>query len=343
MGEKMSVNSFNTFDTVKEIMLGDVDHSVINFCDEDQRIRLTHIFNKTKKELDDIQKNLESRGIKVYRPAQINNVEVRTPYWTSAGTKIPLTPRDIFLVMGNDIIETAGWQKERVFETYYWREVMLEKLKNNTRWFNMPLPRHDYENIEIDYDDLVVEQDPVLDGASILRYGKDIFISGSSSHNELGKQWLQAMYPDYRYHQLDRNIYKGHLDSHLTILRPGLLLTHHKKENVPEYFKNWDIIYVNPKYDRSISQSQTLIDEKIQDDDFANTVLAVNALSLDPNTVMMYSHYKNNQYLIDQFNKYHIEIIFVDLTYSHFFNQGMTCLTNELVRDTNGCIDYLKL
>ena len=337
----MTINCFNTFDTVKEIMLGDVDHNVLDFCDAAQRLRLNHIFNKTKKELDQIQKIFESRDIKVHRPVSINNTEVCTPYWNSMGTKIPLTPRDIFLVMGNDIVETASWQKERMFETYYWRDLLIKQLQSGNRWHNMPLPRHDYKNIAVDFDDLVVEQDPILDSAAILKYGKDIFISGAGSHNELGRQWLQAMYPGFRYHQLDKNVFKGHLDSHLAILRPGLLLTYHKKENLPEYFKNWDIIYVNPEYDKSLSLSQTLVDDKIQDDDFANTVLAVNTLSLDTNTVMMYGHYKNNQYLLNQFNKYQIEIIFVDLTYSHFFNQGMTCLTNELDRTTNGCIDYL--
>ena len=337
----MTINSFNTFDNIKEIMLGDVDHTVIDFCDADQRLRLNHIFNKTKKELNQIQKILESRDIKVHRPVTIGKTQVRTPYWSSMGTKIPLTPRDVFLIMGNDIVESAHWQKERMFETYHWRDLFISKLESGARWHNMPLPRHDYASLEVEFDDIVVEQDPILDGAAILRYGKDIFISGDGSHNELGRKWLQAMFPDRRYHQLDKNVFNGHLDSHLTILRPGLLLTYHIKENLPEYFKNWDIIHVNPEHDKSLSLPQTLVDYKIQDDDFANTVLAVNTLSLGPNTVMMYSHYKNNQYLLDQFNKHQIEIIFVDFTYSHFFNQGMTCLTNELNRDTDGCIDYL--
>ena len=27
------INSYNTFDPIKELILGDVDHSVIKFCD----------------------------------------------------------------------------------------------------------------------------------------------------------------------------------------------------------------------------------------------------------------------------------------------------------------------
>jgi glycine amidinotransferase len=334
------INCYNTFDKINEIMLGDVDYGVIKFCDESYAEKLTHIFNKTKKELNQLQSLLESKGIKVYRPNLIKNSLIQTPYWTSSGIKIPLTPRDIFLIIGNNIIEIASWQKERMFETYYWREVLLDLQKKGNRWFSMPLPRHDYLDLKFKIDDDIPNQDPILDNPSILQFGKDIFVSGGHSHNQLGLTWLKNMFPEYRYHQLDKNIYKGHLDSHLTILRPGLLMTYHGRNDLPEFFKNWDIIYVDPSDDKKISNNQKLIDEKIQDDDFANTVLAVNLLSLDQNTILTYDHYKNNKYLMNQFDKHQIEVLFFDFTYSHFFNQGVTCLTRDLYRETPECIDY---
>ena len=334
------INCYNTFDSIKEILLGDVDHSVLEFCEPNQLDKLKYIFDKTKKELNNFQELLESRNIKVYRPDTINNVEVQTPYWKSRGLKIPLTPRDNFLILGNNIIETASWQKERTFESFYWRNTFLQFLEQGARWYSMPMPRHDYTSLEFDFDDDIPNQDPLLDNPSLLQYGKDIFISGGNSHNQLGLTWLKNMFPDYRYHHLDKRIFKGHLDSHLSILRPGLLLTYHSREDLPEFFKTWDIIHVNPNDDQKISKQQKLVDDKIQDDDFANTVLAVNALSLDPNTVVMYDFYQSNDYLMKQFDKHNIEVIFTKLTYSHFFNQGVTCITRDLYRDTGECIDY---
>lgn len=117
-------------------------------------------------------------------------------------------------------------------------------------------------------------------------------------------------------------------------------MTYHKRDELPEYFKDWEVIHVDPKHDQSISNKQELVDSKIQDDDFANTVLAVNCLSLSPNKVMMFDHYKDNNYLLDQFAKHKIEIVFVPFTYSHFFNQGMTCISFDLVRETKELEDY---
>ena len=339
-GEELMINCYNSFDPLKEVIIGKVDHSVINLCDSSQEKRLNYIFDKTEKELDNIQKVLENLKITVHRPNLINNVKIKTPFWNGSGIKIPLTPRDVFLVMGDTVVECSSWDSSCLFQTYYYRNALLNCLNRGAKWMQMPLPRHDYDGLELAYDDEVINQDPVLDGAAVIRYGKDIFFSGAGSHNELGEQWLMHNFPNYRYHKLDKKIFKGHLDSHLTILRPGLLLTYHKKDNLPNFFKNWDIIHVNPEHDQSISHKQTLIDDKIQDADFANTVLAVNCLSINPNTVMMFDHYKENIYLLEQFKKFKIDIIFVPFTYSHFFNQGMTCISFDLVRETNGCIDY---
>ena len=339
-GTNKMINCYNSFDNLKEVIIGSVDPAVIKLCDNSQEKRLNYIFDKTAKELNGIQKTLEQHGVKVHRPNLIKNTDVKTPFWKGSGIKIPLTPRDVFLIMGNTVIECSSWDSSCLFQPYYFRNILLDCMNRKAKWVQMPMPRHDYEGYQLSYDEEVINQDPVLDGAAVMRYGKDIFFSGAGSHNELGEKWLMNLFPDYTYHKLDPKVFKGHLDSHLTILRPGLLLTYHKREELPEYFTNWEVIHVDPTHDKSISDKQTLIDNKIQDDDFANTVLAVNCLSLSPNKVMMFDHYKENKYLLDQFAKHKIEIVFVPFTYSHFFNQGMTCISFDLVRETNGVIDY---
>ena len=143
---------------------------------------------------------MEQRGIKVYRPGECKNIEVNTPYFTSKGMGMPLTPRDNILIMGDTLIETSSWRKERIFESYYYREVFLELQAKGAKWITMPLPRHDYESSWP-----VVNQDPIIDGAAVLRVGKDIFVSNGGAHNELGLTWLKTMFPEYRYHTTEKH------------------------------------------------------------------------------------------------------------------------------------------
>ena len=327
------INCYNTFDPLQEIILGDVDHSAIMNCDPEQHDRLRHIFDKTKKELHEIENTFKKAGVIVHRPTLVGNEAIKTPYWNSKGTKIPLTPRDVILTLGQTVIETSSWQRERLFETYNYRDILL---KCDSRWMSMPVPRHNYND---ELTEEVPNVDPILEAPAILKFGKDLLVSAGGSHNAKGVEWIRINFPEYRIHQLDKP-FEGHLDSHLTILRPGLLLTHHERSVLPDFFKDWEVVQVDPKHDREISDRQSLIDQKIQDDDFFNTVLAVNTLSLDTNTVMMYDVYKNNKHLLKQLDKHGIEVIFVKFTYAHFFNQGVTCITNDLARNTKGLLDY---
>ncbi len=63
----------------------------------------------------------------------------------------------------------------------------------------------------------------------------------------LGYQWLQqVLTAEYRVHPL-QGIYQGdHIDTTITFLRPGLVLINPeriKKEQVPDIFRNWEIIW----------------------------------------------------------------------------------------------------
>ena len=145
----------------------------------------------------------------------------------------------------------------------------------------------------------------------------------------------------YTFHLIDQDNIIGHLDSQMAILRPGLLYTYHTRDMLPSFFKDWEIINFDPTEDKATSAKQELIDTRIQDSDFENTVLGINCLSLDRNTVVMWEHYKHNKQITSQFEKHGIEIIFVPFTYSHFYNQGVTCLTLELERHTpEGLVRY---
>jgi glycine amidinotransferase len=335
------INVHNTFDPLKEVILGDIDTAAIQLQDPRQQKRVEYIFDKTKEELDNFRSVLESKNIKVYRPSPVPNRKIQTPYWTMPGTKIPLTPRDLYLVLGDTVIESAMCEPERFFETFYYREIMLNKFKQGAKWLSMPIPRHDYQESDADGPE-VPNRDPIMDAPSCMKYGKDVFVNTRGAGNELGFRWLRSLFGDtYNFHEVNRDNILGHLDSQLTILRPGLLMSHHKRDQLPEFFRDWDIINVDAGKDRSVSSEQVLLDSRIQDGDFDNTVLLVNCLSIDRNTVVMWDHYKTEKSLLKELEKRDIEVVFVPFTYSHFFNQGVTCLTLELERHTpEGLVSY---
>lgn len=334
---KKPLNIYNTFDKVESILLGSVDKSLIKLRDPKHHERLQDIFDETENDLNVIQRVLEKRGITVYRPTPSRNSGIVTPYFESPALDMPLTPRDTTLVLGNTLIETASWKTERLFGTYDYREIFLELQSNGAKWMSMPLPRHNYraDNTEVD----VINQDPIIDGAAVLRVGKDVFVSNGGSHNQLGLDWLKTNFPEYRYHLTDKNFY-GHMDAHICVIRPGLLYTNHDRNSLPNQFKNWQVIRTPYDFDRTKISEDDLIDDLIQDDDRTNTVLSTNCLVLDQNTVMMPNHYQGQKQVLDQFDKHQIEILFVPLNYQYFFGQGLTCMTQELYRDTDGLHDY---
>tara|TARA_S200000501_G_C20856846_1_gene758071 strand:+ start:892 stop:1839 length:948 start_codon:yes stop_codon:yes gene_type:complete len=313
------INCKNTFGKLKEIILGDVDESVIQYCDNDEQERLKYIFHKTKTELNNFQKILEGFNVKVYRPNSLPNTTSNTPLFQSKGTHIPLCPRDIFFIIDNIVIENATYHKERFFETWYYRDIFLEQFKTDCKWLSMPMTTFNVDN-------------PFFDGASAIRYDKNIFVSSGSTYNSAGLTWMKRTLDNYNFHIIDNPKINGHLDAHFAILRPGLIWSRWGLDQLPEQFKDWDIIKVNEETDKSIRSKQKLIDLKVQDDDFHDTVLAVNTLSIDENTICLYDHYKHDTKLINALNKHKVEIVWVPFTYSHFFNQGLTCITLDLHR-----------
>ena len=75
----------------------------------------------------------------------------------------------------------------------------------------------------------------------------------------MGWQWLQRTLGDeYRVHPL-RGIYSGtHIDTTITLIRPGLVLLNPERiseETIPEVFRNWDVIWCPEMVDTGYHES----------------------------------------------------------------------------------------
>ncbi len=324
----------NSYDALKEVILGDLDLRILDIVDPEHRDKLEFIFQQTIEDLNQVQKILESMGVVVHRPQNWDITQtLTTPYYTIQGHKVPLTPRDYFLVLGDTIVETTSWCREASFTSFYFRDIITEKFKQGAGWVSMPFATHDPRHID-SMDDEIPNQEPMIDAPNMMLHDDKIFVSSHGSNNDLGVQWVKQQFSNYDYIEMDKKHFVGHLDAHFNIIAPGKIMTWHPREHFPDYFDKWDFIQLDRSYDTLKSGVQKLLDGRVQDDDFANTVLSANSLSIDEKTIMMSDEYKDKDFeMIREIERNGIEIVWAPYKYQHFFNHGLTCVTLELVRD----------
>ena len=330
----------NTYSQLKEVLLGDISFDFLKHLPSYKQHKVEYILKQTQDDFLDIQSTLEAEGVKVYRPSNVLRYDnkIQTPLWTELGSRYPMAPRDIFLIVGNTIIESAPISRFRYFEHWAYKDIMIDYFKSGAKWVSMPKPLLGEESYHIDTSIYTTNYEPLLESASVIQHNKDIFVSTQVTSNELGIRWLQdVLGNEYTIHKMGKQ-FVGHLDAHMCIVRPGLIATYHSKKDFPKYFKDWEFINLDT-IDTEISKQQQFIHDNIQDDDHENTNLLVNLLSINEHKLLLYDHHKNNKKLLQQFDKYEIEPVFIPFTYCHFFNQGITCITLETYRDDTADLD----
>lgn len=328
------INVKNTYEKLREVIVGDLDRNILDIVNPDHYDKLSFIFDQTIEDLTELHKTLESLGITVHRPKTWDITKnLSTPYYDLKGHKVPFTPRDYFLTFGNTLIETTGWDKGASFSGFYYRDIFLEKFKQGSNWISMPFATHNPVHIQ-DIDDEVPNYEPMLDAPNLMLHDDTVFVSIHGSNNELGLEWIQRQFPEYNYIRMNKKHFTGHLDAHFNILSPGKILTWHPRDHFPDYFKDWDFIQIDQSVDLVKRAVQKLLDGRIQDDDFANTILSANSLSIDEHTIMMADDYKDiGSDMIREIESRGIEIVWIKYTFGHFFNHGLNCITLDLVRD----------
>lgn len=209
------------------------------------------VIDEAEEDLSDLVKCLEELDIVVKRPETWpHEKEFSTQFWSTKGY-YNYCPRDIMLVIGDQIVETPNIIRGRSQETYSYRKILLDYLRAGARWYSAPKPMLQDSLFEVDHDYPVPKNDePVFDAANVLRFGRDILYLISSTGNELGAQWLQTILgSELKVHLCKINYCGSHIDTSVVALRPGLLLCNPEwvtKEMLPPIFHNWKIIYSPP-------------------------------------------------------------------------------------------------
>jgi glycine amidinotransferase len=247
------VNSFTEWDPLEEIIVGVLDGQssmswetpLYGYVPKESRDmarealtrsagKKTEVPEAAYQELANFVRMLEAEGVTVRRPDVLDaSRSFSTPEWSVPSGVGQTTPRDVLMVIGDEIIESPMSWRARYFEFHAYRRLVKEYFRQGARWTQAPKPQMTEEL----YTDLYFmpqkpgvwatsEFEPVFDAADVARCGKDIFVQRSHVTNEMGIEWLRRHLGEtYRVHQLNFDDPRAiHIDATFVPLAPGKVL-----------------------------------------------------------------------------------------------------------------------
>jgi glycine amidinotransferase len=266
------VNSHNEWDPLEEVIVGTPYHTDYHldtsfklfFHDNIKDVSNRGVFRPAKvkpsnqvrdeclEDLEGFVNLLTSSGVTVRRPQILETVpEIKTPGW-SAPAGHALMSRDLFLVLGDEIIETSPLVRARYFEGDMYKELFTEYFNLGARWTVAPRSRLLDSNFDFSYvkkhgyeekppEDVFFEI--MFDGAQVLRLGTDLLFNSSIENHRMGARWLaRHVGANYSVHEIE--ICDNHIDAMVLPLRPGTLLIRDSVdvERLPPPLRKWEII-----------------------------------------------------------------------------------------------------
>ena len=384
MKKKFFLNSHNEWDRLEEIIVGTAKNSTGCFFWNEkfnqnqnkidtarklaQKAYPKWYIEEVEEDLEDLCKILKKFNVRVLRPDPSNVGKIfRTPYWGGITNNL-YNARDLYLVIGNHLIESPSPIHSRFFEKDGFKDIFYKYLENGFTWINSPSPRLNYrifyplkslKNKEkIEYKKLtkglieklhkLSNQEILFESANTLRIGKDLLYLNSISGNSKGYEWLKKnLSSKYNVHQT-KNLYKSsHIDSTVMCLKPGVVLLNSarvNKKNCPNIFKKWKKIYfgdVAPVPEDELNFHNKIrkkIASKIKDlgflnniDDISSPWIGLNFLSLDKKNVIVEKRQKN---LIKVLEKNKFNVITCRMRHMYNMQGGIHCSTLDTKRNS---------
>jgi N-dimethylarginine dimethylaminohydrolase len=286
------------------------------------------IIDETEEDLDAFVAALTQAGVTVKRPQTWpHDARFSTMHWQSQGY-YNYCPRDVLLVIGDQIIETPNVIRSRALETFSYRPLLLDYLKAGARWYGAPRPMLLDSLFDVDLDRPTPRNDePAFDAANVLRLGRDLIYLVSSTGNRLGGQWLQTVLGEtYRVHFLEDVYFGSHIDSTFVALRPGLMLCNPSRVNdatLPAILKQWEVIY-SPPMENTERYDADYLSKSIGSD-----WIDMNLFSIHPGLVVVD---RDQSALIKLLERHGLDVIPLKLRHSKMLGGGFHCVTLDIRR-----------
>jgi N-dimethylarginine dimethylaminohydrolase len=332
---------FNEWDPLEEVILGRAENAQIARSDpglfsveyrqlgKPERIPSgrypTRCIEETREDLETLAASLGKLGVIVRRPDVFDHAkEFATPDWHSDG-QYNYCPRDLFFCMETMIIEAPMTLRARQSETLSYKPVLLDYLRSGARWLSAPRPRllDSAYRLPASAAPLALQDfEPVFDAANILRIGRDILYLVSDTGNKTGAMWLQnALGPQYRVHLWEGAYTGSHIDTTLTLVRPGLLVACAERVNavnLPPIFRGWDVIYVEDVYDIGYTGIP-----------YASKWIGLNFLMVNPALAIVD---RNQAGLIAQLERKGVSVLPLEMRHARTMGGGFHCVTMDVRR-----------
>jgi glycine amidinotransferase len=342
------VSSFNEWDPLEEVIVGNIDGAMVPPFDKAVESTLPEehfdlfksrggtpfppeLVEAARRNLDEFAHVLEAEGISVRRPARVDfSKAMKTPDFSVASGLYAAMPRDLLLVIGDELIEAPMAWRSRYYEMNAYRPLLKEYFRRGARWSAAPKPqladelydsqwRSPSEDGPMRY--VLTEFEPTFDAADFTRCGRDIFYQRSNTTNEFGVRWLeQHLGSNYRLHQVHvRDTHPMHIDASFVPLAPGkLLINPERVPHVPAMFRSWDVL-VAPK--PWIPDSIPLF--------MSSRWLTMNVLMLDQERVMVERH---DEVMIKAFKDWGFKPVLCNFLDFMKFGGAFHCATLDVKR-----------
>ena len=361
----MKINSYNEWDRLKEIIIGrpiartslifkkSVSKKVIEQAEQLAcEAYPQKLLDQVDEDLEDLCDVIKGFGVKIYRP---NTSDIHrffmTPYF-SASAEHAYNPRDLFLVVGDTVIESPSQERHRYFEAQAYYDIMYHYFTEGSRWIAGPKPKLKGDYMIPYFEDKrkyikLSENEILFEAANIVRMGKDLLYLVSRSGNKSGAKWLQNVLGEqYRVHITDQIYHDSHIDSTILCLRPRLVLLNAsrvKENNCPPIFNDWEKIWFDKitPYPHEILEFHRNVRLKIYAkllklgfesnlNNIHSEWVGMNLLSLDPETVVVDKIQIN---LIKKLEKRGLTCIPVSFRNSYLMG-GIHCCALDTVRES---------
>src|SRR3989338_2307202 len=311
-----------------------------NFVDRNQPHKIDQRYIEERQaDLDDLQRLLEREGVTVRRPKRLDQIqEVKTPHFASYTTGCD-SPRDMYLCLGDEIIESPPTNRKRYFEHLLLREVFMEYFRSGARWTVAPRPSLDDNALDFSFwkntlsrgippiEQVEAQYEIAFDAANCLKFGRDIVMNVGTKNHELGAVWLaRHLGSEYRVHPI--RLCDTHIDGHFVPIAPGRLLVNEgamygSYERLPKALQKWDRIQILDKgtqwdYPNDHLQMAT------------NVGMSVNVLSLDERRILIRD---TAELTINALERAGFEPIPFRLRHSELFGGGLPCSTVDVRRE----------
>lgn len=287
------------------------------------------VIEEAEEDLNEFVAVLDELGVTVKRPdTWPHEAKFSTIHWESEGY-YNYCPRDVLLVVGDQIIETPNVIRSRYQETFSYRSLLLDYMKSGAKWYSAPKPML-LDSLFEGYDPekpMPRNDEPAFDAANILRFGYDLLYLVSATGNEMGGHWLQSILGDeFRVHFMKDVYYGSHIDSTFVALRPGLILCNPARINedtLPGIFKQWEVIY-SPPMENTDRYAPDYLSKCIGSD-----WIDMNAFSINPNLVVVD---RDQTALIKLLETHGLDVIPIKLRHSKLMGGGFHCITLDTRR-----------